>query len=185
MQLSIIETAENDVAPNRGVPLRELKSLLEQSRYRMENMYAQQLNHDADPEPHKPAHICTPLNCMLPDCWCPRKHSPIDTHLTPQMVMFAFDGFTEDLVRKITEELFEGKFNPNGCPVTASFLMDQQLERHHVLQDLAENGYSISTHISSFSLNSEEGVKIYAEDSLGNHRLRNTFSYYYIMYMIK
>lgn len=69
-----------------------------------------------------PASSCNPNECRLPDCYCggktiPGGYSPEDI---PQFVLLTFDDAVNDLNKAFFKELFDGRTNPNGCPIKVS-----------------------------------------------------------------
>ncbi len=62
---------------------------------------------------------CDPSYCRLPKCFCggteiPGGYSPNDI---PQFVLLTFDDAVNSLNQQFFKELFNERYNPNGCPI--------------------------------------------------------------------
>ena len=62
---------------------------------------------------------CDPSYCRLPDCYCGGTSIPggLSKDEIPQFVLLTFDDAVNDLNKAFFKELFEGRTNPNGCPI--------------------------------------------------------------------
>ena len=69
---------------------------------------------------------CNEATCTIEnDCRCPDQATPrnLDKSDTPKIVIFSMDdGMTENRYNVINEVL-DGRINPNGCPVSATFFI--------------------------------------------------------------
>ena len=68
-----------------------------------------------------------PAHCRLPTCSCgtsvPGGLSP-DT--VPQFVLLTFDDAVNELNREFYSRLFDGRTNPDGCPVAATMFVSHE-----------------------------------------------------------
>ncbi len=73
----------------------------------------------ASSERPKAEHCRQDINCFLPDCYCGGATIPgsLSKERTPQFVLLTFDDAVNGLNRAFFKELFQGRFNPNGCPI--------------------------------------------------------------------
>ena len=62
---------------------------------------------------------CDPSYCRLPDCYCGGKQIPggYKPEQIPQLVLLTFDDAVNDLNKAFFKKLYEGRTNPNGCPI--------------------------------------------------------------------
>ena len=68
------------------------------------------------------AEQCDPSYCRLPDCYCGGKQIPggYKPEEIPQLVLLTFDDAVNDLNKAFFKKLYEGRTNPNGCPIKVS-----------------------------------------------------------------
>lgn len=68
------------------------------------------------------AEQCSPDYCRLPDCYCGGKQIPggYKPEEIPQLVLLTFDDAVNDLNKAFFKKLYEGRKNPNGCPIKVS-----------------------------------------------------------------
>ena len=62
---------------------------------------------------------CNPDYCRLPDCYCGGNKIPggLKPEQIPQLVLLTFDDAVNDLNKAFFKKLYEGRTNPNGCPI--------------------------------------------------------------------
>ena len=100
------------------------------------------------PKPLSAAEKCDPRKCKLPDCRCggsdvPGKLSPKQI---PQIVLITFDDAVNDLNNEIYEDVFEGRYNPNGCPIRGTFYVSHEWTDYGQVQNLYTKGHEIASH---------------------------------------
>ncbi|KAL8602232.1 hypothetical protein ACOMHN_022745 [Nucella lapillus] len=96
-----------------------------------------------------PMDVCQQeINCFLTNnCFCATLDYPTASpDKIPQMVYFAFDGsFSEDET-EFYDHLFSTKQrNPNGCPITMSFYVDNKGTEYHLVTDFFKKGNEIAS----------------------------------------
>ena len=86
-----------------------------------------------------PAQPCVESQCKLPDCRCAETDIPggLSTSDTPQIVAISFD----DGVRVIDYEsyyskVFNGRKNPNGCPIGLTLFVSHDYTDYALVEDL-------------------------------------------------
>ncbi|KPM09918.1 chitin deacetylase 5-like protein [Sarcoptes scabiei] len=97
---------------------------------------------------------CVPEICQPPDCRCGGINVPagFKPKEIPQIVLLTFDDSVNDLNREIYRRLFEnGRKNPNGCPITATFYVSHEWTDYSQVQNLYAKGHEIASHSISHS----------------------------------
>ena len=97
-----------------------------------------------------PAQPCVESLCKLPDCHCAGTDIPggLDVKDTPQIVAISFD----DGVRVIDYEsyyskVFNGRKNPNGCPIGLTLFVSHNYTDYTLVEDLHyAQGYEMADH---------------------------------------
>ena len=92
---------------------------------------------------------CNSNNCQLPDCFCAGRVAPgaLQSQNVPQMVMLSFDDEVDGINFPFyTRLLRSGRDNPNGCPITASFFVSNNLTEYRRVEDLHNRGHEIGSH---------------------------------------
>lgn len=112
---------------------------------------------------------CDPTYCRLPDCYCggtdiPGGYAPEDI---PQFVLLTFDDAVNDLNKAFFEKLFEGRTNPNGCPIKATFYVSHEWTDYSQVQDLYADGHEIASHTISHSHGSNFNEEKWANEVVG------------------
>ena len=70
----------------------------------------------------------------------------------PQIVLLTFDDSVNDLNRDIYKKLFEqGRKNPNGCPISATYYVSHEWTDYSQVQNLYSNGHEMASHTISHS----------------------------------
>ncbi|OAD60533.1 hypothetical protein WN48_05050 [Eufriesea mexicana] len=104
------------------------------------------------PQVDKPAAKCRKDVCLLPDCCCGGADIPggIPVEQTPQIVLLTFDDAVNDLNKPLYTDLFEnGRKNPNGCPISATFYVSHEWTDYSQVQNLYANGHEMASHTVS------------------------------------
>ncbi|EGI57841.1 hypothetical protein G5I_14028 [Acromyrmex echinatior] len=104
------------------------------------------------PQVDKPAAKCRRDVCLLPDCSCGGSDIPggIPIEQTPQIVLLTFDDGVNDLNKPLYSELFEnGRKNPNGCPIAATFYVSHEWTDYSQVQNLYADGHEMASHTVS------------------------------------
>lgn len=100
------------------------------------------------PKPFSPAEKCDSRKCKLPDCRCGGTDVPgnLSPKQIPQIVLITFDDAVNDLNWEIYEEIFEGRYNPNGCPIRGTFYVSHEWTDYGQVQTLYSRGHEIASH---------------------------------------
>lgn len=103
-----------------------------------------------DKDPNR-APTCDKSQCQLPDCFCSVDGTNIPGDLEPiqipQMVTITFDDAVNVNNIKIYEEIFNnGRQNPNGCQIKATFFVSHKYTNYSAVQELHRKGHEISVH---------------------------------------
>ena len=93
------------------------------------------------------------LTCQLPSCFngdsIPGNLHPDET---PQFVIISFDDAVNDLNKDFYERLFtEGRVNPSGCPIAATFFVSHEWTDYSQVNHLYSQGHEISSHTVTHS----------------------------------
>lgn len=69
---------------------------------------------------------------------------------TPQIVLLTFDDAVNDLNNPLYSDLFEnGRKNPNGCPISATFYVSHEWTDYSQVQNLYADGHEMASHTVS------------------------------------
>jgi peptidoglycan/xylan/chitin deacetylase (PgdA/CDA1 family) len=69
---------------------------------------------------------------------------------TPQIVLLTFDDAINDLNRQLYVDLFEnGRKNPNGCPISATFYVSHEWTDYSQVQNMYADGHELASHTIS------------------------------------
>lgn len=69
---------------------------------------------------------------------------------TPQIVLLTFDDAVNDLNKPLYSDLFEnGRKNPNGCPISATFYVSHEWTDYSQVQNLYADGHEMASHTVS------------------------------------
>jgi hypothetical protein len=95
------------------------------------------------------AEPCDPQKCAAPHCRCSQHtldfdKTPLDK--TPQLVMLTFDDAVTALNAPFFEEAIEGRTNPDGCPVAATFYVSHEYTDYSMVHNLWSQGHEIALH---------------------------------------
>lgn len=95
-----------------------------------------------------PAEPCDPTKCKLPDCRCSSTNIPGDLPASkvPQIVMVTFDDAVQEQNMGFYQTLFPGKFNPNGCPISATFFLSHEYTNYVMVNKLYHQRHAIVDH---------------------------------------
>ncbi|XP_076261096.1 chitin deacetylase-like 5 isoform X5 [Rhynchophorus ferrugineus] len=126
------------------------------------------------PQPDKTAAKCRKDVCLLPDCYCGGKDIPgnIPVDQTPQMVLMTFDDAVNDLNKEYYYELFEnGRKNPNGCPISATFYVSHEWTDYSQVQNLYADGHEFASHTVSHSFGEQFSQKKWTREVAGQREI--------------
>lgn len=74
----------------------------------------------------------------------------IPVEQTPQIVLLTFDDAVNDLNKPLYSDLFEnGRKNPNGCPISATFYVSHEWTDYSQVQNLYADGHEMASHTVS------------------------------------
>lgn len=80
----------------------------------------------------------------------PKNLGDIPVEEVPQIVLLTFDDAVNDLNKEIYVELFEnGRTNPNGCPISATFYVSHEWTDYGQVQSLYADGHELASHTVS------------------------------------
>lgn len=102
----------------------------------------------AAPEAGSYADPCDETVCVLPWCRCASADIPANLHVnnTPQIVLISFDNAVNEMNFGLYQSIFNGKrFNPNGCPIGATFFVSHQWTKYNLVQNLYAAGHEIAS----------------------------------------
>ncbi|XP_066913537.1 chitin deacetylase 8-like [Clytia hemisphaerica] len=85
------------------------------------------------------------------DCWCVGFETPgqIPNRKTPKLIMVTFDDAVTSASYVLYEELFDGRTNPNGCPVATTLFVSDLATNYDHVKDLYRKGHEIAVHTVS------------------------------------
>ncbi|KAM0734966.1 Chitin deacetylase 8 [Formica fusca] len=126
------------------------------------------------PQVDKPAAKCRKDVCLLPDCNCGGADIPggIPVVQTPQIVLLTFDDAVNDLNKPLYSELFEnGRKNPNGCPISATFYVSHEWTDYSQVQNLYADGHEMASHTVSHSFGEQFSARKWAREVAGQREI--------------
>jgi peptidoglycan/xylan/chitin deacetylase (PgdA/CDA1 family) len=115
------------------------------------------------------AEDCNPAFCQPPDCNCGGEAIPggFSPDQIPQFVLLTFDDSVNDLNKAFYEELFANRFNPNGCPIKATFYVSHEWTDYGQVQDLYADGHEMASHTVTHSSGSSFSEEKWADEVVG------------------
>ncbi|XP_011351604.1 uncharacterized protein LOC105287641 isoform X2 [Ooceraea biroi] len=126
------------------------------------------------PQVDKPAAKCRKDVCLIPDCNCGGIDIPggIPTEQTPQIVLLTFDDAVNDLNKDLYSDLFEnGRKNPNGCPISATFYVSHEWTDYSQVQNLYADGHEMASHTVSHSFGEQFSARKWAREVAGQREI--------------
>ncbi|CAL1677020.1 unnamed protein product [Lasius platythorax] len=126
------------------------------------------------PQVDKPAAKCRKDVCLLPDCNCGGSDIPggIPVVQTPQIVLLTFDDAVNDLNKPLYSDLFEnGRKNPNGCPISATFYVSHEWTDYSQVQNLYADGHEMASHTVSHSFGEQFSARKWAREVAGQREI--------------
>ena len=107
------------------------------------------------------------------DCYCGGKDIPggFSADQIPQFVMLTFDDAVNDLNKQFYEDLFGGRFNPNGCPIKSTFYVSHEWTDYAQVQDLYADGHEIASHTVTHSFGTNFNEEKWANEVVGEAEL--------------
>ncbi|XP_076228921.1 chitin deacetylase-like 5 isoform X2 [Nomia melanderi] len=130
------------------------------------------------PQVDKPAAKCRRDVCLLPDCSCGGTDIPggIPAEQTPQIVLLTFDDAVNDLNKPLYADLFEnGRKNPNGCPITATFYVSHEWTDYSQVQNLYADGHELASHTISHSFGEQFSQRKWAREVAGQREILSAY----------
>ncbi|XP_011147896.1 uncharacterized protein LOC105188239 isoform X2 [Harpegnathos saltator] len=130
------------------------------------------------PQVDKPAAKCRKDVCLLPDCSCGGSDIPggIPIEQTPQIVLLTFDDAVNDLNRPLYGDLFEnGRKNPNGCPISATFYVSHEWTDYSQVQNLYAGGHEMASHTVSHSFGEQFSARKWAREVAGQREILSAY----------
>ncbi|XP_021940723.1 uncharacterized protein LOC110840185 [Zootermopsis nevadensis] len=126
------------------------------------------------PQVDKTAAKCRKDVCLLPDCYCGGKDIPggFAAEEIPQLVLLTFDDSANDLNKGLYTDLFEnGRTNPNGCPIAATFYVSHEWTDYSHVQNLYASGHEIASHSISHSFGEQFSQKKWTKEIAGQREI--------------
>nr|CAG4642322.1 EOG090X01LY [Evadne anonyx] len=117
---------------------------------------------------------CSMDDCLLPDCFCGGDSIPdeIPVRSVPQIVLLTFDDGVNDRNEKLYDDLFKnGRTNPNGCPISATFYVSHEWTDYSLVRNLYAAGHEIASHTISHSFGQNFTAKQWAREAVGQRDL--------------
>jgi len=124
------------------------------------------------------AEHCDPAYCQIPDCYCGGKDIPggFTPDQIPQFVLLTFDDAVNDLNKQFYEDLFGGRFNPNGCPIKSTMYVSHEWTDYGQVQDLYADGHEIASHTVTHSFGTNFNEEKWANEVVGEAELLVRFA---------
>ena len=72
-----------------------------------------------------------------------------------------------DLNKQFYEDLFEGRYNPNGCPMKATFYVSHEWTDYAQVQDLYADGHEMASHTVTHSFGTNFNEETWANEVVG------------------
>ena len=97
----------------------------------------------------QPAQPCDPEKCLPPNCRCSENRKPpgnLTPEKTPQIIMVTFDDDVEEQYLKLYDELFDGRMNPNNCPVVGTLFVSHNYTDYFLVESAYSKGYEVADH---------------------------------------
>ncbi|XP_072402963.1 uncharacterized protein Cda5 isoform X5 [Diabrotica undecimpunctata] len=126
------------------------------------------------PQVDKTAAKCRKDVCLLPDCSCGGKDIPgnISVEEVPQIVLMTFDDAVNDLNKPYYIDIFEnGRKNPNGCPISATFYVSHEWTDYSQVQNLYADGHEMASHTVSHSFGEQFSQKKWTREVAGQREI--------------
>jgi len=100
------------------------------------------------PSTMKPKGRCDNTRCALPSCSCYGAATPMNiaADQTPKMIMFTMDDNINLRNFQFYAALLDGKLNPNGCNVTATYFVSGDYNDYKLTKKLFDKGHEIAVH---------------------------------------
>lgn len=73
--------------------------------------------------------------------------------------------------KQFYEDLFGGRFNPNGCPIKATFYVSHEWTDYAQVQDLYADGHEIASHTVTHSFGTNFNEEKWANEVVGEAEL--------------
>nr|XP_033325803.1 uncharacterized protein LOC117220186 isoform X2 [Megalopta genalis] len=130
------------------------------------------------PQVDKPAAKCRKDVCLIPDCSCGGIDIPggIPAEQTPQIVLLTFDDAVNDLNKPLYADLFEnGRKNPNGCPIAATFYVSHEWTDYSQVQNLYADGHEMASHTVSHSFGEQFSQRKWAREVAGQREILSAY----------
>ncbi|KAF2900101.1 hypothetical protein ILUMI_06082 [Ignelater luminosus] len=91
---------------------------------------------------------CDKELCQLPNCRCSSASIPggFDAKDVPQLVLLTFDDAVNIANTDYYEKAFDGKVNPDGCPIGGTFFVSQEYTDYSAIHNLSARGHEIALH---------------------------------------
>jgi len=112
---------------------------------------------------------CDPRICQLPECYCGGAQIPgnLTKEEIPQLVLLTFDDAVNDINFGFYTRLFRNRFNPNGCPIKATFYVSHEWTDYSQVHDLYAAGHEIASHTVTHTHGSSFKEQRWANEVVG------------------
>jgi len=91
---------------------------------------------------------CNPDACKLPNCLCGSTDPPggLNPKEIPQLVLLTFDDAVSIQNSHFYEQAFNGRKNPDGCPIGTTYFLSHDNTNYSAVHDLWARGHEIALH---------------------------------------
>ena len=106
---------------------------------------------------------------LFQDCYCGGRDIPggYSPDQIPQFVLLTFDDAVNDLNKQFYEDLFGDRYNPNGCPIKATFYVSHEWTDYAQVQDLYADGHEMASHTVTHSFGTNFNEETWANEVVG------------------
>lgn len=93
--------------------------------------------------------VCTSQRCKLPNCKCPGTAIPggLLNPYVPQIVLLTMEDSINEFNYQLYMEILEGRNNPNGCPVKATFFISGKGNDFNLTYKLYQKGFYLLVYV--------------------------------------
>jgi len=124
---------------------------------------------------------CNTTDCVLPNCFCSSDGTQIpgnlDPEQIPQMVIISMDDTVNANNYENYRKVFQGRTNPNSCPIRGTFFVAHEYSSYPMIQELHYEGHEIATYSTSHRKNLENlGYEDWVQEQIGMREILKNFA---------
>jgi len=124
---------------------------------------------------------CDTSTCILPNCFCSKDGTLIPGGLepseTPQMVIISMDDAVNQNNYDSYRKVFDGRKNPNNCPIRGTFFLAHEYTNYQMVQQLHYDGHEIGTYSVSHRRDFENLVyEDWVQEEIGMREILQNFA---------